>query len=138
MFSKFEPQVFHLGKSRPSGAKEKFNVNDAGTLYAWVEKEMGQFLKKLSDTQREQWPDDRAKLEGSWTPPTKLQISRLPALYPQLPSRSRIIPPPHSWGRPCGTYRESRRKACLHTRPHRSAGFSISTKQIRASAKRTK
>jgi hypothetical protein len=50
-FAKMEPQIFHLGKGRPSEAG-KFKINDATEAANWIESEMGIFLSQLGDWEK--------------------------------------------------------------------------------------
>ena len=45
-FAKMEPQIFHLGKARPSD-KGKFDINDAIKVFDWIEAEMSKFVSQL-------------------------------------------------------------------------------------------
>jgi hypothetical protein len=54
--------MFHLGKSRPSEADNKFNLTDADAVYEWIEQEMSKFIAQLPA--KGLWRKDRATLES--------------------------------------------------------------------------
>jgi hypothetical protein len=66
-FAKMEPQIFHLGKGRPSD-KGKFDIKDATDAYDWIEAEMAKFIVQLGDwsfywNQERSVPEERPKEE---------------------------------------------------------------------------
>jgi hypothetical protein len=57
IFQKMEPQIFHLGKARPTD-EGKFNIEEAKQIAAWIEAEMKVFLK--DENVRGLWNEQRS------------------------------------------------------------------------------
>jgi hypothetical protein len=60
-FERLEPQVFHLGKARPSD-QGKFTLKDAEDVSQWIETEIAKFIGELRDL-GQYWNAERAKSE---------------------------------------------------------------------------
>ncbi|MBI5319799.1 hypothetical protein [Bradyrhizobium sp.] len=73
IFSKLEPQVFHLGKARPTD-EGKFNLHEAEKILHWIEEEMAKFISQLG-TWRKHWNEARSKPEARPVGPT-LRLNR--------------------------------------------------------------
>jgi hypothetical protein len=80
VFEKLEPQVFHLGKARPTDAG-KFTLQEAEAIQSWIEREMGQFVKQLGSW-RKHWNEQRATPEDRPVGP----VLRITGLEPQTAS----------------------------------------------------
>lgn len=57
-FYKLEPQVFHLGKDRPTD-EGKFNLSEAAVILDWIETEMKDFVGRLGPWQK-YWNEKRS------------------------------------------------------------------------------
>ncbi|WP_029081793.1 hypothetical protein [Bradyrhizobium sp. th.b2] len=57
-FAMLEPQVFHLGKARPTD-DGKFTLQEAIAIHDWIESEMEKFIRQLGSW-REHWNEQRA------------------------------------------------------------------------------
>lgn len=72
--NKVDPQLFHLGKSRPTEAKGKFDTADAKIVLDWIENEMAKFLAALSSEKRALWKEDRATLNPEDIKPDHITV----------------------------------------------------------------
>lgn len=86
VFLKMEPQIFHLGKSRPDG-EGKFDINDIKRVYPWIEQEMEKFIKQLPADLKKYWNQARS------IPPPKDKSLSVATLGPQSASSAA----PQSW-----------------------------------------
>lgn len=58
--AKLRDQVFHLGKSRPREAEQKFDLTCAMVLNDWIEAGMQEFVDALSVADRKEWNEQKA------------------------------------------------------------------------------
>lgn len=78
--AKLSHQVFHLGKSRPRAAADKFDLSHAEQVLRRIESGIERFVGSLSDTDKKLWNADKAD-------PAK-DIPETCALGPTAPSSS--------------------------------------------------
>jgi hypothetical protein len=74
-----EPQIFHLGKSRPGG-EGKFDINDIKRVYHWIEREMEKFINQLPADLKKHWNQAKS------IPPLDDKYLTVAALGPQTAS----------------------------------------------------
>ena len=53
MLARLERQVLHVGALRPTDPRERFDVNDARKLYAWIVPAILKFQEELAPQYRE-------------------------------------------------------------------------------------
>jgi hypothetical protein len=87
VFEKLEPQVFHLGKARPTD-QGKFTLQEAEAIHRWIEGEMDQFVRQLGSWRRH-WNEQRATPESRPAGPTL----RFTGMEPQTASSADPITP---------------------------------------------
>jgi hypothetical protein len=74
-FQKMEPQIFHLGKARPTDGDLKFNTDDAKAVFDWIEGEMKKFVDALRQTKDgEFWAEDRSSPPPEDGPGTHIYV----------------------------------------------------------------
>lgn len=57
---KLRDQVFHLGKSRPRNAGQKFDLSYAKIIFTWIEAGMEEFLEALPEEYKKHWNATKA------------------------------------------------------------------------------
>lgn len=87
-FAMLEPQVFHLGKARPTD-KGKFTLQEAVAIYDWIASEMQKFIQQLGSW-REYWNEQRAAPAERRAGPT-LRITGLQAQHQTASSADPVI-----------------------------------------------